>query len=275
MRADGAESERHRLIQEALKQRPFATVKDLLDILGVSPATIRRDIAKLHQAGVIRKVFGGIALPENAHVQRMHARPFSENRVVNVEAKKAIALEAAQLCRDGDSLIVNGGTSCFIFAQLLARRSLKIFTNSMPLAAWLWENGVYHVTIAGGELHREPGVVYSPSLPEPEVYASKFFLGAQSLGEGGIMESHPLMVHIITGLAKRADEIIVLADSSKFDIRARYPVLPLARIGTLITDDRISESNHERLTSEGINVIVASVRPQEGERREGNERPLP
>ena len=112
-------------------------------------------------------------------------------------------------------------------------------------------------------------------MPEPEVYASKFFLGAQSIGEGGIMESHPLMVHIITGLAKRADEIIVLADSSKFDIRARYPVLPLARIGTLITDDRISESNHDRLTSEGINVIVASVRPQDGERREGHERPLP
>ncbi len=263
MRIDGAEAERHRLIQEALKQRPFATVKDLLDILGVSPATIRRDIAKLHQAGVIRKVFGGIALPENAHVQRMHARPFSENRVVNVDAKTAIAVEAAKQCRDGDSLIVNGGTTCFIFAQLLARRSLKIFTNSMPLAAWLWENGVCHVTIAGGELHREPGVVFSPHLPEPDVFASKFFLGAQGLGSDGIMESHPLMARIIGELSRRADEIVVLADSSKFSIRARHAVLPLARIGTLITDDGISEADHDMLTGEGIEVVIAPVRSGE------------
>jgi DeoR family transcriptional regulator, ulaG and ulaABCDEF operon transcriptional repressor len=265
MRVEGVEPERHRLIQEALKERPFATVRDLLDIVGASPATIRRDIAKLHQAGVIRKVFGGIALPEGSHVQRMHARPFLENRVVNVEAKTAIAVEAAKLCRDGDSLIVNGGTTCFLFAQMLARRSVKIFTNSMPLAAWLWENGICHVTIAGGELHREPGVVFSTAMPEPDVFASKFFLGAQALGPEGMLESHPLMVPIITGLAKRADEIIVLADSSKFELRARYPVLPLMRISTLITDDRLSEATHDMLVSEGVEVIVASFNTQEAE----------
>ena len=139
MATEHSEAERHRIIRDALAYRPFATVRDLLDLLTVSPATIRRDIAKLHQSGAIRKVFGGIALPENAASQRLHARPFEENRVLNVAVKQAIAIEAEKLCRDGDTIIVNGGTTCFVFARQLAARALTVFTNSMPVAATLWE----------------------------------------------------------------------------------------------------------------------------------------
>lgn len=263
MKNDGGEQERHRRIQDALTQRPFATVKDLLDVVDVSPATIRRDIAKLHDAGVIRKVFGGIALPEGQAAQRLHAKPFEENRVLNVDAKRAIAEAAQNLCRDGDSLIVNGGTTCFIFAQLLARRSVKIYTNSMPVAASLWETGFCHLTLAGGDLHREPGILFSPLVPEPDFFASKFFLGAQGLGPSGIMESNPLLVRIVGGLANKADEIIVLADSSKFNVRARHPTLPIARISTLITDDRISGANMDMLRNEGVDVIIAATSQQD------------
>lgn len=259
MKIEAGEQERYRIIREALMNRPFATVKDLLDVLDVSPATIRRDIAKLNEAGVIRKVFGGIALPEGMTKQRMHAKPFEENRVLHVDAKKAIAMEAEKLCRDGDSLIVNGGTTCFLFAQMLSRRSVRIFTNSMPLAASLWESGFCHLTLAGGDLYREPGIVYSSSSTEPDFYASKFFLGAQGLGATGLVESHPLMLKVIDGLARKADEIVVLADSSKFNVRARYPVLPIERISTLITDDGISEADHEMLRNEGVDVIIAST----------------
>lgn len=257
MKAEHSETDRHRVIRDALKDRPFATVRDILDLIDVSPATIRRDIAKLHEAGVIRKVFGGIALPAGSSSERLHARPFEENRVLNVEAKKAIAREAEKLCRDGDSLIVYGGTTCFIFAQLLARRSLKIYTNSMPVAATLWESGCCHVVLGGGELHREPGVLYSPDAAQPEFYGSKFFLGTQGIGSDGLMESHPLMARLVEMLVRRADEMVVLADSTKFGVRARHAVLPLARIGTLITDDRLSEADGDMLENEGVNVIIA------------------
>lgn len=259
MKAEQSEADRHRVIREALKDRPFATVRDILDLIDVSPATIRRDIAKLHDAGVIRKVFGGIALPAGHSSERVHARPFEENRVLNVGAKKAIAREAEKLCRDGDSLIVFGGTTCYIFAQLLARRSLKIYTNSMPVAAALWENGTCNVVLGGGELHREPGVLYSPEAGQPEFYGSKFFLGAQGVGSDGLMESHPLMAKLVDMLVHRADDVVVLADSSKFKVRARHVVLPLARIGTLITDDGLSGSDKDMLESEGIDVIIAGT----------------
>lgn len=261
MKAEAGERERHKVIREALRERPFATVRDILDLVDVSPATIRRDIAKLHDAGVIRKVFGGIALPDGAASDRLHAKPFQENRVLNVEAKKAIAAEAEKLCRDGDSLILNGGTTCFIFGQRIAKRSLKVYTNSMPVAASLWETGGCHLVLAGGELHREPGVLFSPQEGAVDFYASKFFLGAQGVGANGLMESHPMMVRIIDMLVRRADEIVVLADSSKFAVRARHTVLPLSRISTLVTDEGLGDADAQVLEDEGVAVIVAPMAP--------------
>lgn len=250
------ESERQRLITDALRHRPFATVRDILDVVDASPATIRRDISKLHKAGLIRKVFGGIALPGDTDTS--HTRPFVENRVLNVQAKKAIALEAEKLCRDGDRIIVYGGTTCFLFAQRIARRNLKIFTHSMPVAAALWEHGTCHVTMGGGELHREPGVVYSPELPQPEFYASKLFVSAQAVEAEGARESHPLMARLVGALVDRADEIVLLADASKFDASARHLSLPFERVGTLITDDRIREDQLAAARAKGVKVIIAS-----------------
>ena len=91
---------------------------------------------------MVRKVFGGIAAAELlSGLERLSARPFEENQMLGVVAKKAIAGEAAGLVRDGDSLSIHGGSTCYLLALLLAQRNVRIFTNSMPLAATLWQNG--------------------------------------------------------------------------------------------------------------------------------------
>lgn len=255
------ENDRHRLMLDLLRERPFASVRDLQAVVDASPATIRRDIAKLHAAGAVRKVFGGIATAEAGGLDRVTARPFTENQMLNVTPKKAIAHEAATLVQDGDALIIHGGSTCYLFAMLLANRNVRIYTNSMPLAATLWQNGTCHLTLSGGELYREPGIVFSPQAGPPEFYASKFFLGAQAITPTGMQESHPLVVRETELLLQRADEVIVLADSRKFGMRARNPIMPLTRIGTLITDDGITEANHRMLTDAGIRVIVARAMP--------------
>ncbi len=254
------EGERHRHILSFLRDRPFATVRDLSQIVVASPATIRRDIGKLHEMGAVRKVFGGIAAADlDSGPDRLSSRPFEENQMLGVEAKKAIAEEAEQLVNDGDALIIHGGSTCYLFALRLARRNVKIYTNSMPLAATLWQNGTCHLTIAGGELHRGPGILYSPAMELPEFYASKFFIGAQGVGPTGVMESHPLLVREMERLLGRADEVVVLADSRKFNVRARYTVVSFSRIATLITDDGLSESDERMLTDAGIKVIIAKT----------------
>ncbi len=255
-----SEAERHRLILRFLEDRRFASVRDLHQVVLASPATIRRDIAKLNEMGTVRKVFGGIAATEASGApERFASRPFQENQMLGVGAKKAIAEEAVKLVRDGDSLIIHGGSTCYLFALHLAHRNVKIYTNSMPLAATLWQNGTCHLTVAGGDLYREPGVLHSPAAESLEFYASKFFIGAQGIGPSGMMESHPLIVREAQKLLPRADEVVVLADSRKFGVRARHSIIGLSRIGTLITDDGLSDSDAKMLSDAGIKVIIAKT----------------
>ena len=187
------------------------------------------------------------------------ARPFEENQMLAVEAKRAIAREAETLVRDGDALIIHGGSTCYLFATRLARRNVKIFTNSMPLAARLWD-GVCHLTLAGGELYREPGILYSEKIGEPDFYASKLFLGAQGIGPNGIdgIASADRARDRVKLLA-RADEVVLLADSRKFSIRARHEAVPLSRIGTLITDDGLSDEHAKMLDDAGVRTIIARL----------------
>jgi DeoR family transcriptional regulator, ulaG and ulaABCDEF operon transcriptional repressor len=253
------ETDRHRRILDFLKDRPFATVRELEEVVDASPATIRRDIGKLHDENRVRKVFGGIASTDGSNPELHSARPFLENQMLGVEAKRAIATEAEKLVQDGNSLIIHGGTTCYLFAQRLAHRNVRIYTNSMPLAATLGQQGSCHLTLAGGDLYREPGVLYSANGTPPEFYASKFFLGAQALGPSGVMESSPLIVREVEKLLVRADEVVILADSRKFGLRARYNILSLSRIGTLVTDDGISRDNQKMCEDAGIRVIIADV----------------
>jgi DeoR family ulaG and ulaABCDEF operon transcriptional repressor len=258
------ETDRHRRVLDFLKGRPFATVRELGEVVDASPATIRRDIGKLHLEGSVRKVFGGIASTESPHADRLAARPFQENQMLGVAAKRAIAAEAEKLVSDGDSLIINGGTTCYLFAERLAHRNVRIYTHSMPLAANLGQRGSCHLTVAGGDLYREPGVIYSAHSPPPEFYASKFFVGAQALGALGVMESNPLIAREVEKLLTRADEVVVLADSRKVGLRARYHVISLARIGTLVTDDGLRPEDKKMLEDGGIKVIVAETSKQAG-----------
>lgn len=257
-RADLSEVDRHMIIRDLLKERPFASVRDLQKVLGVSAATVRRDIDKLHGTGIARKVYGGISAKDGfGSAGRAWARPYDENRDLAVEAKQAIARTAETLVRDGDSVIVHAGSTCYYLGTRLARRNLKIYTNSMPLAAHLGEHGSGQLVVAGGELHREPGIIHAVGAPPPAFYASKFFLGAQGISEEGILESHPLLVQVIRGLSECADEIVILADSRKFALRPRNVVLPLSRISTLVTDDGLSDKSARMIEEAGITLLIA------------------
>ncbi|TIW59183.1 MAG: DeoR/GlpR transcriptional regulator, partial [Mesorhizobium sp.] len=239
---------------EILRDRPFASVRELQERLGVSAATVRRDIDKIDGAGEARKVYGGIsALDGVAQAGIAYARPYDENRDLAVEAKRRIAALAATMVRDGDAVIVHGGSTCFHLD-----RNIRLFTNSMPLAAYLSDHGNCSLTIAGGDLHREPGIIHSLAQAAP-FYAAKFFVGAQGLSQEGVLESHPLLVRSIVDLSLCADQIVVLADSRKLSIHARNVALPLSRIGTLVTDDGLSDADARMLEDAGVMVRIASA----------------
>lgn len=250
--------DRQRQIVELLRDRPFASVRELQEHFGVSAATVRRDIDKADEIGHARKVYGGVSAREGTAPAAAFARPYDENRDLAVDAKRAIASLAATLVDDGDSVIVNGGSTCFHLGVKLADRNIRMFTNSVPLIAYLGDHGQCALTIAGGEVHREPRVVYSPH-ERCEFYASKYFVGAQGIGPEGLLESHPLMARSIEDLSQNADQVVVLADSRKFEIHARRMSLPFIRVSVFITDQNLSDTAAKVLENAGVDVRIAQT----------------
>lgn len=249
---------RHEAIVELLLDRPFISVKELQDVTGVSAATVRRDIEKLDLAGLARKVHGGIAAHEGSvSAQRSRSLPFVENRDIAVDAKRAIARAAGALVRDGSLIIIHGGSTCFHFGCEMANRNVRVFTNSMPVAAYISEHGTCQLTVGGGDLHREPGIIYDAGRGGHTFYASQFFVGALGVSQEGLLEQHPLLVRFINDMSGLANEIIVLVDSRKFAMRPPTVTLPLSRISKLVTDDGLSDADAKMLEDMKVDFIIA------------------
>lgn len=263
-----SEQLRHRVIIEVLGERPFLSVTELVKRTGVSAATVRRDIEKLSSLGLARKVHGGIAAVHAPAQRHSVPLPFVENRDIAVAAKTAIAAVGASLVRDGTSIIIHCGSTCFHFGRAIADRNVRVFTNSMPLAAYLSEHGTCQLTVGGGDLHREPGILFDGARSGFDFYASQFFVSALGVSTEGLLEANPLLVRFITDIASLANEIVVLADSRKFIERPPTVALPLSRVRKLITDEGLRDKDAQMIEAVGIELIVAPA----GGREEQNGR---
>lgn len=255
------ETERHRIILSAVQDRPVVTVIDLCTLTGASEATIRRDIATLHMQKRLRRVRGGAESNTPPQFVGLAGRPFSVNEVINSKQKQAIARAAVDLCQDGESIIINGGTTTFQMVHPLASRRMQIFTNSFPIAEHLLKHSKNTISLSGGTIYREQNIILSPFDNDVtrNVYAKRMFMGAHGLAPIGLMEGDPLLVQAEQKLIGQADELIVLVDSSKFDNRSSLVLCPLSQIDTVITDDGISDKAASMLEAADVTLIVALV----------------
>ncbi|MDD2868308.1 DeoR/GlpR family DNA-binding transcription regulator [Neomegalonema sp.] len=255
------ETERHRVILSAVQSKPFASVAELVELTESSEATIRRDIAQLHLKKKLRRVRGGAEALTPAHVTALNGRPFSVNISINIAQKRAIAKAAADLCEDGDTIIINGGTTTFQMVHPLATRRLQILTNSFPIAEHLLNHTKNTVMLPGGTIYREQNIVLSPFENDVirNFYARRMFMGAQGIGPLGVMEQDPLIIHAEEKLLGQADELVLLVDSAKFSRRSALILCPLTRIHSVVTDDGIEDRHAQMLADAGVRLIVAPV----------------
>ncbi len=255
------ETERHRIILSAIQGKPVVSVAELVELTESSEATIRRDIAALHVQKKLRRVRGGAEALHPPQFVGLAGRPFSVNEAMHARQKQAIAREAVALCEDGDPIIVNGGTTTFQMVHFLANRRLQVFTNSFPIAEHLLKNSKNTIMLSGGTIYREQNIILSPFDNDVtrNFYAKRMFMGAQGLGPLGLMEADPLLIQAEQKLIDQADELVVLADSSKFTKRSSLILCGLKRIATVITDSSIEDRHAAMLEAAGVNLIVAKV----------------
>jgi DeoR family ulaG and ulaABCDEF operon transcriptional repressor len=255
------ETERHRVILAAVQSRPVATVADLCEVTGSSEATIRRDIAALHVQGQLRRVRGGAEALNPPSQSALMGRPFSVNETLNIAQKRSIARAAAELCSDGEPIIINGGTTTYQMVHYLTGRRMSVFTNSFAIAEFLIHNSRNSVVIPGGTVYREQNVILSPfgGVVASHFYAKRMFIGCQGIGALGLMEADPMIVQSEIALIGQAEELIVLADSSKFSARSSLILCGLDRITAVISDGGIRDEDRQMLETAGVRLIIAEA----------------
>jgi DeoR family ulaG and ulaABCDEF operon transcriptional repressor len=269
------ERERWQVIKAMLKQQLLVRIADVCRATGASEASVRRDFSRLAEMGSATRVRGGLeAMPgsQMASSQRassdapaLATRSFEISKTLNVAAKRAIARTAVALCSDGDAIIINGGTTTFEMGEFLRERRLKVLTNSYPLAETLIHHSNCRVALPGGEVYREQKLIVSPFDEDAIQHysASRMFMSAISIGPLGVIEGDPLIARAETKLLKRAEKLVVLADSSKFTPRGSLVVCPLSRISTLITDVHAPKEALDMLRDAGVEVMIATDAPVE------------
>lgn len=255
------ESERHRIILSAVQERPVATVADLVTLTGASEATVRRDIATMHVQKKLRRVRGGAESIAPPSFVGINARPFSMDEGIRIAEKRAIARAAVDLCEDGSPIIINGGTTTFQMVHPLTAKRLQVFTNSFPIAEHLLKHSKNTVLLPAGAIYREQNIILSPfdNDGSSHFWARRMFMGCRGLGPLGLMEGDPLLIQAEQKLIGQADELVVLADSTKFGKRSSMVLCPLSRIHTVITDEGISDRDAAMLEAADVRLIVAQV----------------
>jgi len=242
-----------------LAERQSIRVADLEKLLYASAATIRRDITELAASNLLKKVHGGAQALQPEEPSALVGQTFQQNMALHEGRKRAIARRAVEMCHDGETIIINGGTTTFLMAEHLVTSRLCVLTNSFLMAQTLLTTSQNDILVPGGKVYREQNVIVSPF--ENDViqnhYASKMFMGAVAVSSFGLLESDPLLVRAEIKLIKQAEHLIVLVDSSKFvSRRAGLIVCPLNRVHMIITDDGVSAETLEMLREQDIEVIV-------------------
>ena len=264
------ERERWQVIKAMLKQQLLVRIADVCRATGASEASVRRDFSRLAEMGTATRVRGGLeAMPgsqmASSDAPSLATRSFEISKTLNVAAKRAIARAAVALCSDGDAIIINGGTTTFEMGEFLRERRLKVLTNSYPLAETLIHRSNCRVALPGGEVYREQKLIVSPFEEDAIQHysASRMFMSAISIGPLGVIEGDPLIARAETKLLKRAEKLVVLADSSKFTPRGSLVVCPLSRISTLITDAQAPKEALDMLRDAGVEVMISTETPDE------------
>jgi len=255
------ESERHRLILSVLNERPMATVRELVELTESSEATVRRDIGALDRQRKLRRMRGGAEALEPPPQPGLAGRSFAVNKGVNVGRKRAIARRAVEMCADGDSIIINGGTTTFQMVHYLASRSLQILTNSFPIAAHLLYHSRNTVILPGGTVYREQNIILSPFANDGSRHfsARRMFMGAQGIGPQGVTEADPLVIQAEEKLLGQAEDLVVLVDSSKFLRHSSLVLCGLDRVATIITDDGLPEEARALVEAAGVELLVVGA----------------
>lgn len=254
--------ERENLILEALEPTGFVTYRELEARIAASPATIRRDLTRLEEAGRIERVHGGAKRPDGNATERQLAlsgTPFDKAITQNLPEKIAIGEAAARMCTPGEGVMIDGGSTTLQMCPHLGGKGLQVLTNSLHIVEALLRQSDTRVLLPSGTVFREQNIVLAPAGEDsmPRFHAPRLFMGAAAVGPQGVMQHDIILVAAERRFIDRAEQVILLVDSSKFHSSSGAIVCGLDEIDVLITDKGIPEDMIEPLRQAGVELVIA------------------
>ncbi|WP_333836307.1 DeoR/GlpR family DNA-binding transcription regulator [Novosphingobium sp.] len=256
-------TERERLILEALGPTGFVSYRDLESRLDASPATIRRDLTRMESEGLLARVHGGAKLAEAGETPAAGAglagTPFDQSITLNLAAKQAIGRAAAALCEPGEGIMVDGGSTTLQMCPYLDGLDLQVLTNSLHIVNALLPQAGTRLLLPSGSVFREQNIILAPAGEDsmPRFHAPKLFMGAAAVGPRGVMQQDVILVAAERRLVDRAEQVILLVDSSKFTSTSGAIVCGLDEVDVLVTDAGIAPAHADMVRAAGVRLIVA------------------
>ena len=249
-------AERLDRIRQLLLSQGAVRVAALSRELDVSEVTIRSDLARLEQEGFARRTHGGAVLARGTRFER----PFAEQEARFREEKQRIGAAAAGLIEDGDTIILDVGTTTTEIARHLPQvTNLVVVTSALNIALELERHPGVTVVVTGGTLRPMQHSLVNPlaTVLLSQINADKLFLGCNGVSaDKGITNSNLQEAEVKRAMIAAAKRVIVVADSSKIGAVAAAHVAPISVVHQVITDDHADEAELDRLRQRGVEVLA-------------------
>jgi DeoR family fructose operon transcriptional repressor len=251
--------ERKAKILEMLRKNSKLLVPELCEYFNVSPATIRNDLSELKNAGLLRRTHGGAISISKTRFEL----DTSQKEIKNLPEKKAIAALASDLVDDGDTIILDAGTTAFELAKCLSgKKNLTIVLNDIMIASYLEENTSADIFLTGGNVRRSLHCTVGPLAIKAlrELIVDKAFMGTNGISlSRGITTPDINQAEVKKAMIDISTEVIVICESNKVGFNGFAQVAPLSRINRLVTDSKIGKKEVAEFESFGIIVNIADV----------------
>lgn len=244
-------------ITEVLYENGFVDIKELANELAVSEKTIRLDLDKLQETGILERVHGGAKLKSIDN----NYGPIAMRRFKYLEQKNAIALKALEYIEDNDTIYLDDGSTCLALAKVLNKK-VTVISNDLSIINELSNKSNISLYIAGGEVRRNDASYISVGGDTISFIkkhcVNKAFISASTISvKKGLMMFEHGDVSIKRAVIESANKVICLADSSKFDNVAFNSFADINEIDMFITDKEISTKHKQMLKNVKAVIVTA------------------
>jgi DeoR/GlpR family transcriptional regulator of sugar metabolism len=250
------ETRRRRLL-DLISRQGFATLDELMKTLHVSESTVRRDLEALDVAGSVKRTHGGAV-----YSGELRSMPAFDDRVQTaVPEKRAIGQATAALIEEGDTVLLDGGTTTLEVARALLGRQIQVVTNSLPIAQLLASSQSTDLILIGGYVYPRTGVAMGPLAiaAMKGIRVRKAILGAGGIVADGVYNSNLLLVETERQMMACGQEVVIVADHTKFDRLALARLCGLDEIHRLVADPGLPDLYRPILESAGVTIHLAPL----------------